>query len=68
MIKASKNKCANMNHGKAHPPIRFCPGCGEKFNSGISAGARCDAATHAARRKDRSHFCHDCGKDLLKAN
>mgnify|MGYP002146686187 FL=1 len=56
--------CRNMNHGRTNPPVRFCPNCGEKLKS--ASVASCDEEKHRSRRKDRNHFCHDCGKDLTK--
>lgn len=63
-MKLAKVNCRNMNHGKANPPISFCPNCGEKFVSGSVNGGRCDDEKHRSRRKERSAFCQDCGKKL----
>ena len=57
-----------MNHGRPNPPVRFCPGCGMKFQKPAPVSLGCDAEKHAARRKDRQVFCHDCGKDLTATN
>jgi acetone carboxylase gamma subunit len=58
-----KKHCANMNHGKMNPPIKFCPNCGELLNSGIRVS--CDDAKHKHFMKSRNFFCCDCGKKLL---
>jgi rRNA maturation endonuclease Nob1 len=55
-------RCANMNHSRPKPPIKFCPICGEEVNRVLMA--RCDSEKHAIRRKDRDQFCIDCGKKL----
>jgi predicted RNA-binding Zn-ribbon protein involved in translation (DUF1610 family) len=52
-----------MNHSRSNAPIKFCPTCGELINA--SAGARCDEQKHASRRKERLHYCFDCGKNLI---
>ncbi len=59
-------RCANMNHGRANAPVKFCPNCGQLVNSQIHA--RCDETKHAARRKERQIFCVDCGKKLAGAS
>ena len=55
-------RCPNMNHGRTNAPIRHCPNCGELLNAAIRKG--CDDAKHKILRRDRSIFCHDCGKKL----
>jgi len=56
-------RCSNMNHSRTNAPVKHCPMCGEVVNSAIRN--RCDDVKHAARRKERSMFCHDCGKKLV---
>lgn len=63
-----KGRCPNMNHGKTNPPIAYCPNCGEKFNSGKIGNKNCNDESHRSKRKDRNHFCFDCGKDLTKTD
>ena len=55
-------RCPNMNHGRSNAPVKYCPTCGETVNS--SANGKCNPEQHATRRKNRSIFCHDCGKKL----
>lgn len=55
-------RCENMNHGRMVVSIKYCPSCGERFERGTAK--KCDDAIHAARRKERSQFCLDCGKNL----
>ena len=57
-------RCDNLNHLRPNAPIRHCPQCGEPVNANRPQG-RCDAATHAARRKQQSNFCIDCGEALI---
>ncbi len=57
-------RCTNMNHGRTNAPVRFCPTCGVVVNK--SANGQCDEAKHASQRKNRSAFCHDCGKSLIQ--
>ncbi|WP_415062694.1 hypothetical protein [Bdellovibrio sp.] len=58
-------RCPNMNHGRLNAPVRHCPMCGEIVNKAVSK-SHCDDAKHAARRKERNTFCHDCGKKLTR--
>ena len=60
----SKNKkpCPNYNHNRLHITINYCPQCGEKFNT--SSKGSCDVESHRLRRKERNHYCWDCGKNL----
>ena len=57
-------RCDNLNHLRPSAPIRHCPQCGEIVNA-ERARAACDAATHAARRKQQSSYCVDCGAQLI---
>jgi hypothetical protein len=57
-------QCDNLNHLRPDAPIRHCPQCGGIAN-GARERARCDVATHAARRKQQSCFCIDCGDELI---
>ncbi|MGZ3743082.1 MAG: hypothetical protein ACXVBQ_04415 [Pseudobdellovibrionaceae bacterium] len=59
-----KSRCQNMNHNRTNAPVKFCPSCGEAVNK--AASNSCDEIKHAARRKERNSFCHDCGKKLNK--
>lgn len=58
------NRCPNMNHGRTNAPVRFCPMCGTVVNHSVSS--RCDHEKHASLRKQRSTFCHSCGKSLAR--
>ena len=57
-------QCDNLNHLRPNAPIRHCPQCGIVVNPSRDA-ANCDAATHAARRKQQSNHCIDCGTELI---
>jgi hypothetical protein len=57
--------CPNLNHRRANAPVRYCPGCGEVVNSGVSL-KRCDERGHAHRRLNGETFCVDCGEQLIK--
>jgi len=59
-----QRQCQNMNHRRLDAPVAFCPDCGEVVNAGIPA-KNCSDETHAKRRKGRSHYCIDCGKQLI---
>jgi hypothetical protein len=58
--------CSNLNHRRAHAPVRHCPGCGGVVNDRVSP-QRCSEAQHAAARRERSMFCVDCGTRLIAA-
>ncbi len=51
-----RNGCPNFNHGRTHPPVRFCPMCGEVVNQNIPV-VKCSAQEHAERRRERSKHC-----------
>ena len=57
-------QCDNLNHLRPNAPIRNCPQCGIVVNPSRDA-AKCDEATHAARRKQQSNHCIDCGAMLI---
>lgn len=57
-----KKLCSNFNHSRSYITIKYCPQCGEKFNS--TSQTSCDLEKHQAQRKDRNSFCVDCGKSL----
>jgi hypothetical protein len=57
-------RCDNLNHLRPNAPIRHCPQCGGTVNAGHPA-SRCEATTHATRRKQQSNFCVDCGAELI---
>jgi ribosomal protein S26 len=57
--------CPNLNHGRAHAPVRCCPKCGEVVNGEIAI-KRCSEMAHAQKRQNREQFCVDCGEQLIK--
>jgi ribosomal protein L34E len=57
-------QCTNLNHLRSNAPIRHCPQCGVAVNA-QRAMMQCDVATHAARRKQQSAYCIDCGAELI---
>ncbi len=59
-----KNSCPNFNHGRVKAPVRACPTCGEVVNGTIPI-KNCSEEEHAIKRKDRSKYCIDCGKQLV---
>ena len=59
------NSCTNFNHGRVNAPVRVCPMCGDVVNKNISI-KNCSEKEHAKRRKDRSKYCLDCGKQLIQ--
>ncbi len=60
-----RNRCPNYNHSRANATVRTCPMCGEVVNRNIPE-KNCSEEEHAKRRKDRSKYCIDCGKQLIK--
>ncbi len=61
-----KKVCPNLNHGRSLITIKYCPNCGEKFNS--FTHGHCNEEKHRTRRKERYFFCIDCGKNLKENN
>ncbi len=59
-----RNSCPNFNHGRVNAPVRTCPMCGDVVNGTIPI-KNCSEEEHAKRRKDRSKYCIDCGKQLI---
>ncbi len=57
--------CPNFNHLEEHPPVRFCPNCGEIVNERVSA-KQCREQSHARARMDRNNYCVDCGQQLIE--
>ncbi len=57
-------RCDNLNHLRPNAPIRHCPQCGGVVNANRPA-ATCEAAVHAARRKQQAAYCLDCGTELI---
>jgi hypothetical protein len=57
-------KCANLNHGRLNAPVRHCPLCGEVVNEAITQ-AVCHEDEHAFKRRNRSTYCVDCGRQLV---
>jgi len=62
-----RSVCDNLNHRRAHAPVRHCPTCGGAVNEAISAG-RCSEAHHATARRQQNTFCVDCGARLIPAD
>ncbi len=60
-----RSSCSNLNHRRANAPVRACPKCGEVVNRNIPI-KNCSDEEHATKRKDRSRYCIDCGKQLIK--
>ena len=56
--------CDNLNHLRPNAPIRHCPQCGDVVNT-ARGRTTCEPATHAARRKQQSNYCVDCGEQLI---
>ncbi len=57
--------CRNMNHARRGSPVAFCPDCGEVVNPRIPARS-CREESHAKRRRGGSHYCVDCGEQLIR--
>ncbi len=57
--------CPNTNHKRRDAPVAFCPDCGEVVNPGI-APRSCSEASHAKQRRGQSHYCLDCGEQLIR--
>jgi rRNA maturation protein Nop10 len=57
--------CPNMNHRRRDSPVAFCPDCGEVVNPGIPPRS-CSEESHAKQRRERSHYCVDCGEQLIR--
>ncbi len=60
----AKNVCPNLNHGRADPPVRVCPMCGEVVNPKLPVKA-CSEQKHAKMTFHQDAFCIDCGKRLI---
>ncbi len=60
-----RKKCSNFNHGRPNAPVRFCPVCGEVVNEDIPI-RKCEAEEHTGRRRERSKYCVDYGKQLIQ--
>jgi hypothetical protein len=60
-----RNKCPNLNHGRADAPVRFCPLCGEVVNEDIPI-RKCSEGAHAKRRRERNKYCVHCGEQLIQ--
>jgi hypothetical protein len=60
-----QKQCPNMNHSRSNTPVRYCPNCGEQV--GNLNMVKCDTQKHDYRRKERDHYCVDCGKSLKGA-
>ena len=60
-----QRSCPNFNHGRVNAPVRACPMCSEVVNIKIPI-KNCNEEEHAKRRKDRSTYCVDCGKQLIQ--
>ncbi|ODS29799.1 MAG: hypothetical protein SCARUB_05100 [Candidatus Scalindua rubra] len=61
-----KNSCPNFNHGRVNAPVRFCPTCGGVVNENIPIKSWCSEEEHAIKRRERSKYCIDCGKQLIQ--
>jgi hypothetical protein len=61
----NNGRCLNYNHGRPNAPVRFCPACGEVVNNDISVEV-CKEEKHARKRRERSTYCVDCGKQLIQ--
>ena len=59
------NNCLNFNHGRVNAPVRACSMCGDVVNGTIPT-KNCSEEEHAKKRKDRSKYCVDCGKQLTQ--
>ncbi len=57
--------CRNMNHARRDSPVAFCPDCGEVVNPEIPPRS-CREESHAKRRQGGSHYCVDCGEQLIR--
>jgi predicted RNA-binding Zn-ribbon protein involved in translation (DUF1610 family) len=60
-----RRSCPNLNHGRTNAPVHACPVCGEVVNRNIPI-RNCSEEEHVKRRKDRSKYCVDCGKQLIQ--
>lgn len=56
--------CPNLNHGRSHPQVRYCPECGELLDASVRARP-CSSLKHARERMNRNRFCMDCGEQLI---
>ena len=59
-------RCPNFNHGRADPPVRACPMCGEIVNAKVPRHS-CTQEAHAKKRREANVFCVDCGQRLIVA-
>ncbi len=59
--------CDNYNHKRLRVPVRSCPSCGQIVNQDLPH-KKCSPDEHAKKRRDRSHFCVDCGEQLIQGN
>ena len=59
-----RTPCENLNHRRACPPVRHCPGCGGIVNERVGA-QQCSESQHATARRQRAVYCVDCGAQLV---
>lgn len=62
----NRERCPNYNHGRKDAPVRFCTMCGETVNERV-ASKSCSEQAHAVMRRNRNHYCVDCGEELIKS-
>ncbi len=65
IIMIQRIRCENYNHSRINVTVRACPSCGEIVNGNIPV-KDCSDAEHPKKRKERSNFCIDCGKQLIQ--
>lgn len=60
-----RTDCTNLNHRRGDAQVRFCPMCGAVVNVNIPM-IRCIGGKHGTRRLERTKYCVDCGRQLIK--
>ncbi|MEZ6187477.1 MAG: hypothetical protein R3F62_21025 [Planctomycetota bacterium] len=62
--RSAQATCANLNHTRSNPRVRFCLDCGGAVNP-AAPPRTCGQALHQERMRERARFCADCGRQLI---
>jgi hypothetical protein len=59
-------RCRNLHHRIAYPPVRYCPTCGAVVNREL-AKKECTRESHARVMVPVVRFCVHCGQEACGA-